>query len=80
MHKAQAPSVGVLGWVLLTPVLYYLSILPVVVGLNLCFGSHAHAPAPLISGISSFYYPWGLLADTFPVLGQPLDVLDKIQF
>ncbi len=69
---------SVLGWILLVPVLYYVSIFPVVITLNVFFGDLSHVPGPLITGISGFYYPWGLLADAFPLLGQPLDTLDRV--
>ena len=78
MQKAQASSLGALGWVLLIPVFYYFSIFPVVIGLNLCFDNLSHVPTPLITGISNFYYPWGILADTFPFLGLPLEIIDRI--
>lgn len=70
----------ILGWAFAIPVLYYFSIFPVVLVMGLCFEDLSHAPGPVLMTISNFYYPWGLLADNFPVLGMPLDFLENLAF
>ena len=78
MEKPQATPLGIAAWIFAIPVLYYASIFPVTIGMNLCYERTAHAPGPLLTALSGFYYPWSVAADALPVLGWPLDMIDRL--